>query len=188
MRRGALADYFERVKFLFERLPEAEIKSALELLHQTSAAGNRIFVAGNGGSAALASHFATDLSVGTLRRTGKTIRAVSLADNQSILTATANDVSFEEVYVEQLRVQAQSNDVVVLISSSGKSPNIIRAAKYCRENKLDVVALIGFDGGDLRTLVSHPVFVNSPIGDYGPIEDVHAMICHMFTEYLREFV
>jgi len=127
---------------------------------------------------------ATDLGVGS-HKEGCGIRAISLNDNASVLTATANDMGFEQVFVQQLSLLAQSGDVLIAISASGNSPNIVAAAQYARGVGVTVIGLTGFDGGALRGLSDISIHVQTLVGDYGPVEDVHLVVNHMMTEMIR---
>lgn len=136
-----------------------------------------IFVCGNGGSAATASHFATDLGKGASFRQPKRFRVVALTDSISTISAYANDVGFEVVFAEQLRGLGRPSDVLVTISGSGTSPNVLRAIEVARELHMDVVSLTGFAGGESGALSD--IHVNVPSNHMGRIEDVHMALCHM---------
>ena len=169
-----------------------EILRKLDLQAATAAAGTlrsarergaTVFVAGNGGSATTASHMVTDLMFGRgLPEPG--LRVVGLADNQAVITATANDVAYEEVFARQIRRLASPGDVLVLISASGNSPNVVAAAKAARELEVCVIGLTGFDGGALAGLSDVSIHVASPAGAYGPVEDAHLIINHMLVAAL----
>ena len=140
-----------------------------------------IFVAGNGGSAATASHFATDLGKGASYGKDERFRIVALTDSLSTITAYANDVSYDVVFAEQLRNLGGSGDVLVTISGSGSSPNIITVIETAKELGIDVVALTGFDGGSSGLLAN--IHVNVPSDHMGRIEDVHMALCHTAAFY-----
>jgi len=163
----------------------AAIEEAAQVLIEARRRKSLVLVAGNGGSASTASHMATDLGVGSHRQ-GVGLRVVCISDNSSVITATANDISFQRVFAEQIELLATAGDVVILISASGNSPNIVEACESAVEMGVSVIALTGFDGGRLRALAHHCVHVPTLAGDYGPVEDIHLMINHMLTEMLRE--
>ncbi len=143
-----------------------------------------IFVMGNGGSAATASHWATDLSK-TARVSGRPLlRCQSLSENVAYLTAIANDISFDDTFSLQLENILMPNDLVILISGSGNSRNLIKACLYARKRKAFVVGLLGFDGGQLKDIVNLPLLV--PSQQYGVIEDMHMAIGHILTFYLKQ--
>jgi D-sedoheptulose 7-phosphate isomerase len=139
----------------------------------------RIFVCGNGGSAATASHFACDLL-----KTAGDFRVVALTDNSATLTAYANDLGYEAVFAQQLRALSQPGDLLVAISASGDSHNILTALLYASAHGLQAVGLLGFDGGEAKGLCDTAVVV--PSNNYGQVEDVHLAICHSITAYFRE--
>ncbi len=138
-----------------------------------------IYVAGNGGSASIANHLCCDVTKGA----GKGIRTHSLVANTAMLTAMANDFSYEDSISNQLLDVLRSEDVVVLISSSGSSPNIVKAAKVARAKGNTLIGLTGFNGGDLAKEASIHLHVQSK--DYGVVEDVHQSIMHCIAQYIK---
>ncbi len=147
--------------------------------------GSRIFFLGNGGSAATASHFVNDLVIGT-KEWARPFRAVSLNDNVPVVTAIANDDGYELIFIQQLRAQLDPGDLVVAISVSGNSPNVVAAVEYALEHEARVVALTGFDGGRLRELAHLEVHVPTQRGEYGPAEDAHMIFDHLIGSYLTQ--
>jgi D-sedoheptulose 7-phosphate isomerase len=158
----------------------------VDALRSARERGATVYVAGNGGSAATASHFATDLSRRTPEGGGPRVRAISLTDNIAWMTALANDLGYEHVFAGQLRALARRGDVLVAISASGNSPSILRAVEAAREAGAATIALIGFDGGQLRSAVDLAVHVASDQGLYGPVEDVHVAIHHAVAACLAQ--
>ena len=159
------------------------VAAAAELLRSARERGATVYVAGNGGSATTASHMVTDLMFGRgLPEPG--LRVVGLADNQAVITATANDVSYNEVFARQLRRLAKPGDVVILVSASGNSPNVVRAAEVAREFDATIIGLTGFDGGRLAGLADVSVHVRSTLDAYGPVEDIHLIVNHMLVAAL----
>jgi D-sedoheptulose 7-phosphate isomerase len=142
-----------------------------------------VYIMGNGGSAATASHIANDFSKTASVDGCPRVKALSLADNVSLLTAIANDISYDEVFVEQMKTLLQPGDLVVLISGSGNSPNVVRAADYARERGIKVVGLLGFNGGKLKDKVDILLHVKS--SQYGVVEDAHLSVGHMLSFYLK---
>jgi D-sedoheptulose 7-phosphate isomerase len=140
----------------------------------------RIFFLGNGGSAATASHWVNDLT----RWRGKPFRALSLTENVALLTAVANDYGYEHVFRQQLENLMSPGDVVVAISASGNSPNVVEAIEYANAGGAVTVGLTGFDGGRLRQLAQIVVHAPTNAGEYGPAEDVHMILDHLVTSYL----
>jgi D-sedoheptulose 7-phosphate isomerase len=173
---------------LVKALSEMDTKGLLESINKISKKldeRNTVFITGNGGSAATASHFATDLGK-TKLKSGKLGSALSLCDNSSIITAVANDESFEKVFRNQLEMLAKPGDLLISISASGKSPNLIEAVDYANANGIDTLSFVGFDGGRLMEISSLSLHVPTKIGDYGVAEDAHSVICHYIAEQLRK--
>jgi D-sedoheptulose 7-phosphate isomerase len=158
---------------------DAIAKFADELL-AARARNARIFFLGNGGSAATASHWVNDLT----RWRGRPFRALSLTENVAVLTAIANDYGYEHVFRQQLENQMGPGDVVVAISASGNSENVVSAVEYANANGGITVALTGFDGGHLTRIAQIVVHAPTVGGEYGPAEDVHLILDHVVTSYL----
>jgi phosphoheptose isomerase len=151
-------------------------------LDEARSRGADVYVAGNGGSAAIANHFECDATKGTHGR-GEALRTRSLAANTSILTALANDIGYETVFEKQIEYFGRPGDVVVLVSSSGNSPNVVRACEIAKVRKMTTVGLVGFKGGALKTLCD--VVLHVPVDNYGIVEDLHQAAVHLITQYLR---
>jgi len=147
--------------------------------------GAQVLVAGNGGSASTASHLACDLGKTVLGATpterSSRFRVVSLADNVALLTAWANDVGYETVFAEQVKMLGRAGDVLVVVSASGRSPNVVAAVEAARERSLETIGLLGFDGGVVRELVDEPIVV--PCFDFGHVESVHLVLGHLLTDW-----
>lgn len=175
--------YLRRLAAVLAALEPDAIARAAEAMWRAREEGRRIFFLGNGGSAATASHFANDVGLGT-RNEGAPFKALSLTDNNAVLTCIANDQGYEQVFVEQLRLHLEPGDVVVGISASGSSPNVLRAVEYARERGNTVIGLTGFDGGELRRRATIAVHVATERGEYGPVEDAHMVLDHLISTYL----
>jgi D-sedoheptulose 7-phosphate isomerase len=175
--------YLNYLSEVLGRLDHSAIAAFIDVLLEAREKGSRIFFIGNGGSAATASHFANDIGIGT-RTLEKPFRALSLGDNNAVVTAIANDFGYEEVFVQQLKTLMLSGDVVVAISASGNSPNVIKAIEFANTHGAKTVGLTGFDGGKLRSMVSINLHVPSEKGEYGPVEDVHMIFDHLVGAYL----
>ena len=176
--------YLRSVMELLDTLPCASIEKAADMLLEAHASEANVFIAGNGGSAALASHLACDLEK-TLagprfRRSKRRLRAVSLCDNLATLTAWANDEGYEHVFSERLRAHANPGDVLIVISASGNSPNILEALRAGDELGLRTIAWLGFDGGQAMRMAECSIHV--PVHDYGIVEGVHGIISHLITD------
>lgn len=172
---------------ILAKLDYNEIGKMIETILDARERGAHIFFIGNGGSAATASHFANDISIGT-RVTEKPFKAMALTDNVAILTAVGNDDGYEYVFTKQLQNFANPGDVLVAISASGNSPNIIHTVNYARQKGLKVIGLSGFDGGKLRELSDIRIHVQTAKGEYGPVEDVHMFIDHLIGSYFNRAV
>jgi len=164
-----------------------EIGRFIETLLDARKRAATIFFMGNGGSAATASHFANDLAIGT-QSYEKPFRAVSLTDNQAIITAIANDFGYQDVFVRQLRVLGKPGDVVVGISASGNSPNLLQAFEYAGSVGIKCVAITAFDGGRMKAMADEGIHVPTAPKEYGPAEDAHMMIDHLVGAYLIHLV
>jgi D-sedoheptulose 7-phosphate isomerase len=181
-------DYLTDLKGVLDRLPLAELDKIVAAIETAHAAGKQIFVIGNGGSAATASHMMNDLNKGTLGHKGdapwKRFKVIALTDNVSLMTAWANDTNFNTVFAEPLKNLANRGDVLIAISASGNSPNIIAAVEAAKQIGLTVLGLGDFTGGKLAQLADACFVV--PSNGYGPVEDVHMILDHIITGYLFE--
>ena len=176
--------YRLRLGAALESVGDSAIAAFTSILYDARASRQRIWIIGNGGSATTADHFATDL-MRCADGSGTPLRASSLCSNLGIVTATANDLGYEHIFTQQLQMLASAGDILVSISASGNSSNILDAMKWAKENSIVTVALTGFSGGSARTLADASVHVMTANGDYGVVEDVHLTICHMVSESLR---
>ncbi len=181
------SEYFEELKKIFDNIDKKGIEEITDIIYKAYVNDRTIFILGNGGSASTASHFACDLGKGTLSRVydhnEKRFRVVSLTDNVAVLTAYANDLSFDDIFLQQLRNLVHRGDVVIAITGSGNSKNVIKAVKYARDCGAITIGLLGFDGGKVKKFLDKYVIV--PSNHYGRIEDVHLILEHMITDYLR---
>ena len=179
--------YLDYLSDILARLDTAAIAAFAGALLDARERDARIFFLGNGGSAATASHFANDIAIGT-RSPEKPFRAISLTDNVAAITAIANDDGYAEIFVQQLRTLLAPGDVVVAISASGNSENVIRAVEYANGRGATTVGLTGFDGGRLAKIVSLGVHIPTNPGEYGPAEDGHMILDHLIGAYLARRV
>jgi D-sedoheptulose 7-phosphate isomerase len=175
--------YFAQLAALLTALPIPQFELALGWLLAARAAGRRVYVIGNGGSAATASHLAGDLANTAQVPPHAPLRALALADNPAILTAIANDTDFAEVFARQLTALVEPGDVVIALSVSGRSPNILRGLAAARSAGARTIGLLGGDGGSARQLVDLALQVTS--SNYGLVEDVHSAIGHALTAAIR---
>lgn len=180
-----LIDYFRKISKTLESLPVDNIELLIDKLRHLKKAEGTVYVVGNGGSAALANHFVTDIGVGGLKY-GKAINAISLVSNIPSLTASANDFGYQFVFSRELETKSlTSNDLLITISSSGNSLNLIEAVSTAKQRGVGTFAILGFDGGKLKSKVDRYVLVESDIGEYGIVEDCHSIILHSIAERLR---
>lgn len=181
-------EYFEEMAQHLRAVRPDDVERIGRRLLQTAEAGAQILLAGNGGSASTASHFACDLGktvLGAKPELRKSrFRAVSLADNTALLTAWANDVSYDAVFAEQVRMLGRPGDVLCLISASGNSPNVVQAAEAACALEVHTIGFLGCGGGRLKGIVDDCVVV--PCDDYGHIESAHLVLSHLLTDWLRQ--
>ncbi|MCI0353641.1 MAG: SIS domain-containing protein [Acidobacteria bacterium] len=177
------AGYFAGLGRLLERLPYGAIDQVAEVLLASYYEGRTLFVFGNGGSAALASHFATDLGKGTAVNGKPRFRVVALTDNVALISAWANDARYDDIFSEQLRNLVQAGDTAFAISASGNSPNVLNALTVAREAGARTIGITGFEGGRMRELCDLCVVVPSDHMQF--IEDAHLGIAHAVFTALR---
>jgi D-sedoheptulose 7-phosphate isomerase len=176
-----VADYLDRLSVSLAGIPREHIAGLGELLYRAYHMSASVFIVGNGGSASTASHMAADLAKNTIGPQMRRFRVMSLNDNMSLLTALANDEGYENVFREQLVNLINPSDVLIIISASGNSSNVLRAVEYAKSRHAQTVGLLGFDGGRALELVDHPILVRSR--DYGVIEDAHLVLNHILVEH-----
>jgi len=174
---ASIEDYLASVRQTLTELPKAEIQRLVDLILSARAADKQIFVFGNGGSAATASHFACDLGKGTIDREKRRFRVISLCDQIPMMTAWANDADYTDIFVEQLRNLLNQGDLVIGISSSGNSPNVLKALEYAKQRRANTLALTGFQGGQLKKIVDECLIVPSSVVQI--IEDIHLILGHL---------
>ncbi len=184
MTNGSMLAYLDDCIAALNSVDLDAVKSVSDALLEARDRGASVFVVGNGGSAATASHMATDLMLGS-GLVDPPLRVIALTDNQAIITATGNDVNFDQVFSRQLIHLAHRGDVLIAVSASGNSPNVLACVNAAKELGLTRIAFTGFDGGRLATMVDLLVHVPTRMGAYGPVEDVHLMVNHMITEQLK---
>lgn len=159
----------------------AEVIVALEIALKER---RQVFIAGNGGSAATAGHMANDLMIGVAKKQRYGFRAIALADHIAPITALANDVSYADIFSGQIKQLADPGDLLVVISASGNSPNIIHALEEAAKIGMYTIAFLGMDGGKAAAMADKSVIVVS--NDYGPIEDLHMIFDHLITGYFQQ--
>jgi D-sedoheptulose 7-phosphate isomerase len=181
-RNGAshlISDYLAEARALLERVERSDVERAASLLVEAHRRGASVFAVGNGGSASTASHLVSDLTKSTQEGGVPPLRALSLSDNVPLLTAWANDACYEECFAAQLRAHARLGDVLVAVSASGNSPNILTVAREAQQMGLPIIALTGFGGGRLKDLADAAVTIDSH--DYGQVEGAHLVLVHLLS-------
>ena len=179
--------YIDYLSSVLNNISLTDIEKFVEVLLEARERESSIFFIGNGGSAATASHFANDIAIGT-RTYEKPFRAISLCDNQAVITAIANDDGYEKIFSQQLQVLLKKQDVVVAISASGNSSNLLDAIDTAKKMNTITVGISAFDGGKMKEMVDVSLHVPTEKGEYGPAEDAHMVLDHLVSSYLMRFV
>ena len=179
-----IRDYLTAQKAALDSIPVEAVAGLIETLRQALQEDRQIFVFGNGGSASNASHFVTDLGKGASDKIGRRFRCISLNDNVSWMTALANDYAYDEVFSRQLINYGKPGDVVLVLSVSGSSPNLVRGVEWAKQNGLRTIALVGGKKGRLAELADTAIVINST--HYGRAEDAQMGICHMLCYAFME--
>jgi D-sedoheptulose 7-phosphate isomerase len=179
--------YFDYLKQVLESITPESIDVLVEELENARITGNTIFVAGNGGSAATATSMANDIGFDIIKKCGtdKPFRVIALTDNISVMTAIANDVGYENVFLNQLKIHYRWGDKLLAISASGNSPNVVIAAEWVKEQGGRVISFVGFTGGRLKDISDLVVHVKSEAGEYGPVEDAHLVLNHILAHWFQ---
>ena len=180
---AVLSRHISDLRTVLDAIPVDTVERIVELIVQAHSGSRHVYILGNGGSASTASHFACDLSKATICNDRARLRVTSLTDNMALLTAWANDTSYDRVFAEQLVSLVDPGDVVITISASGNSPNVLAAVRVARDLGAATVALVGFSGGALKDLVDVAVHVRS--NDYGVVEDCQLFLEHAITASVR---
>ncbi len=182
--KSQFGKYIQLIGNIVENSQLNNLDILYETLNNSFEDNSRLFLAGNGGSAAIANHAVTDLS--KLRKNNKLLSPVSLTTNISQITANSNDDDYENIFVLSAEnYKLNQNDVVIAISSSGNSKNIINLIEYSKKKGCKTFALIGFDGGEAKKVADFPILFNTDKGYYGPVEDIHMMIFHIFAHKIK---
>jgi D-sedoheptulose 7-phosphate isomerase len=179
-----IENYIKTQKAAHDSIPVEGVAQVIGLLRDALKEDRQVLVFGNGGSAANASHFATDLGKGASDKVGKRFRVISLNDNVSWMTALANDYAYDDVFVGQLQNYGKPGDIALGISVSGNSPNCVKALEWARKNGLRTVALVGAKRGRMAELAEHVLVIQDT--HYGRVEDAQMGICHMLCYAFME--
>jgi D-sedoheptulose 7-phosphate isomerase len=178
--------YKKKITRLVDEIDSNVFEEIIKLLECFNQRKDRIYIVGNGGSAATASHMQNDIGVGLKRRGILDLNIISLCDNLSVVTALANDVGYENIFYSQLKDRITKNDLLIAISCSGDSENIIKAVEYAKKNGSTVLGMTGFDGGKLKDLSDISYHIQTEKDEYGLVEDLHMILDHMLYTYFIE--
>ncbi len=178
------ANYLKNVDCLIKNFDSSALLPVVKILREAKTRDATIFMAGNGGSAAICSHLALDLSKNARRKGERGFKVQSLTESVPLFTAWANDTDFSMIFVGQLETNARAGDVLLIVSSSGNSSNVVKAAEYAKRKGLTVVSFTGFDGGKLKQISDYCVHIK--MNEYGPVEDVHALLLHAVAFYFKQ--
>ncbi len=181
---GYFNDYGEEIVKAWWTVSRTAIHSAAEILLEAYTTGARVFSCGNGGSASISNHLQCDHLKGIRRGTSLVPRVISLSSNIELITGIANDMSYSDVFTYQLQSHASPGDVLIVISSSGRSANVCGTIRWARDNGLRTIAITGFDGGVVRELAEVAIHVDCD--NYGIVEDVHQAVMHALAQYIRQ--
>jgi D-sedoheptulose 7-phosphate isomerase len=184
--QSAVRSHLEQLRVLLSQVPTDRLEAALDLLLEARETAHRVYVMGNGGSASTAAHFVCDLQKSATIPGQAPLRAYSLTDNMALMTAWANDTMYENVFAGQIMTLVDPGDVVIAISASGNSPNIVAGLRAAAQKGARTIALVGFDGGSASLLADVTVHIDSH--DYGLVEDVHSALGHAITTAIRQMV
>ena len=182
----SITNYFSELEQMMQAISLSDLQAVLSILEEAYHNGHRIFVMGNGGSAATASHFALDLAKNTIMPGAPRLKAISLTDHVPLITAWSNDTHYEHIFAEQLANLIEPGDVVIGISASGNSPNVINAVKLARQSRAATIGLLGATGGKLKSIVDATVL--APGQNIEQEEDAHMILAHVITRHMREVV
>ncbi len=181
--------YSDYLITLINQIDHSKIEECIRHLEEARQNENTIFVVGNGGSASTASHIGNDFGLAVLKKSNKvsnkSYRALALTDNVSVISAIGNDSTYDNIFVDQLKVHFRKGDKLIVISASGNSPNLVVASEWFKSQGGTVIGWLGFDGGKLLNIVDVPVLVSSPKGEYAPVEDIHLIINHIIVTWMQ---
>ncbi len=180
--REFVDDYYARFTEVLEAFDKASLEGVADVMKQVAQAEGTLWVAGNGGSAAISDHTVCDATKLPYREGQPVLRSVSLASNGPMLTALGNDYSYAEVFSKQLEYYLKETDALMVVSSSGNSPNVVQACEYAQSRGVPTIAFVGFKGGRLAELADHVVHIE--VDNYGMAEDTHQSVMHVLTQYL----
>ena len=181
------SEYFKYLKQVLDSIEPSSFQKLSDEFEDARENGDTIFVIGNGGSAVTATTMANDIGFDIIKKTGtdKPIKVFSLTDNTSVITAIANDVGYDKVFINQLKIHYRKGDKLLVISASGNSENVVKAAKWVKSQRGRVIGFLGFDGGELKDLCDLTIQVKTEPGEYGPVEDAHLIMNHVLAHWFQ---
>ncbi|HLQ30440.1 MAG TPA: SIS domain-containing protein [Ktedonobacteraceae bacterium] len=182
----SINQYFSELEQMVQAISQPHIEAVLRVLEEAYRNGHRIFIMGNGGSAATASHFALDLAKNTIMPGVPRLKAISLTDHVPLITAWSNDTAYEHIFAEQLANMIEPGDVVIGISASGNSPNVINALRMAKQFHASTIGLLGAKGGKIKGMVD--AYILAPGQNIEQEEDAHMILAHVITRHMREVV
>jgi len=182
-----ISHYFSRLRDVISLVNHDEIVNFVKVVLEIREKGGILYFAGNGGSAATASHYVNDFMIGT-KSGDKPFKAIGLSDNLALVTCISNDFGYDDVFLRQVECLLTKNDALICISASGNSVNLIKALEYAKSINATTVGITAFDGGKLKEISEHSVHVPTEKGEYGPAEDVHMILDHLVTGYLMKML
>lgn len=181
-----ISEYLSRLSQVIDELNLQQIQIVMEKLIETYKREGFVYIFGNGGSAATASHFVNDFNKGVSENMEKRFRFCCLNDNISSIMAIANDISYTKIFQFQLKNYLKPGDLVIGISGSGNSENVIEGIRYAKAKKIDTIAMVGYDGGHLKKIADYCIHI--PSFDMQKVEDIHLMIEHIMMSILKEYL
>lgn len=177
-------EYVQELNQALKNIDQDELVNFVNLINEARENKKRVFIVGNGGSASTASHWATDMSKGLHHAGVDAVSAISLTDNTAWISAAANDLGYQHIFTDQLRSQAQPGDLLITISASGNSKNIIHAIGYARTHEIKTLSIVGFDGGKAKIVSDHCLHIPTLQGRYGIAEDAQLILNHYICDFL----
>lgn len=184
--KEAVSTYFIEVGHMLQSISQTHLHHVLSLLEDAYHQGHRVFIMGNGGSAATASHFALDLAKNTITPGAPRLKAISLTDHVPLITAWSNDTAYEHIFEEQLANMIEPGDVAIGISTSGNSPNVINALLLAKQTQAATIGLLGASGGRIKNIVD--AYILAPGQNIEQEEDAHVILAHVITRHMRTIV
>ena len=184
MYQSFLSEYRKELIPAIEAIPAKDFEACIALLLKAYQGDKQVFIVGNGGSAAAANHFVCDFGKNAVKAPKRRFRMLSLSDNIEKITAFGNDISFDEVFRQQLINLMNEDDLMIVISASGNSPNLVKACEYAKEKHASIMTLAGFEGGKVKAFADASIPI--PLTSYEQIEDIHMILLHMFVCFMKE--